>query len=205
MGGGYFPLAGAPAADEFAEGWQDDCDRCDWLVLRSGQSHAAAGAGDCAAICAVPTVGLCRAVVVPAWDKVDCAAGREQLCPVSGGHGVCVFCRVSDGVSHHGALQRAAECADDNGHQPLSELVLTLFVAFGMAFEVPVAVVLLVHTGALTVEKLKKSRPYAVVGAFIVAAIVTPPDVISQLMLAVPLVALYEAGLWAARVITRRL
>ncbi|CCD29494.1 Sec-independent protein translocase protein TatC [Candidatus Glomeribacter gigasporarum BEG34] len=83
--------------------------------------------------------------------------------------------------------------------------VLTLFVAFGMAFEVPVAVVLLVHTGALTVEKLKKSRPYAVVGAFIVAAIVTPPDVISQLMLAVPLVALYEAGLWAARVITRRL
>src|SRR5260364_196409 len=61
-----FPLAGAPAADEFAEGWQDDCDRCDWLVLRSGQSHAAAGAGDCAAICAVPTVGLCRAGLVPA-------------------------------------------------------------------------------------------------------------------------------------------
>src|SRR5260363_328009 len=66
MGGGYFPLAGAPAADEFAEGWQDDCDRCDWLVLRSGQSHAAAVAGDCAAICAVPTVGLCRAGLVPA-------------------------------------------------------------------------------------------------------------------------------------------
>src|SRR5260363_79122 len=64
-------------------------------------------------------------------------------------------------------------------------LVIALpFVLYQLwAFVVPVAVVLLVHTGALTVEKLKKSRPYAVVGAFIVAAIVTPPDVISQLML----------------------
>ncbi len=82
--------------------------------------------------------------------------------------------------------------------------VLTLFVAFGMAFEVPVAVVLLVCTGALTVAKLNKSRPYVIVGAFIVAAVATPPDVISQLMLAVPLVVLFEAGLLAARVMTRR-
>lgn len=83
--------------------------------------------------------------------------------------------------------------------------VLTLFIAFGMAFEVPVAVVLLVHTGVLTVEKLKQSRPYVIVGAFVVAAVVTPPDVISQLMLAVPLVVLYEVGIGAARIIAKRL
>ncbi len=113
-----------------------------------------------------------------------------------------VFPAVFRIMAHYNA-PLGVQMTTDIGHY--LSFVLTLFVAFGMAFEVPVAVVLLVHTGALTVEKLKKSRPYVIVGAFIVSAVVTPPDVISQLMLAVPLVALYEAGLCAARVMTRRL
>lgn len=73
--------------------------------------------------------------------------------------------------------------------------VLGMFVAFGVTFEVPIAVVLLVKMGMVTVAKLKEIRPYVVVGAFVVAAVVTPPDVISQIMLAVPLWLLYEVGI----------
>lgn len=75
------------------------------------------------------------------------------------------------------------------------DFVITLFLAFGMAFEVPVAVVLLVRFGVVTVEKLKEIRSYVIVGAFVIGAIFTPPDVISQIMLAVPLWLLYEAGI----------
>ncbi len=77
--------------------------------------------------------------------------------------------------------------------------VLTMFVAFGTAFEVPVVVVLLVKFGLVSVEKLKDFRPYAIVGAFVVAAVLTPPDVTSQIMLAVPMCLLYEIGLLCAR------
>jgi len=77
--------------------------------------------------------------------------------------------------------------------------VLTMFLAFGVTFEVPIVVVLLVRMGVLTIKKLKEVRPYVVVGAFIVAAVVTPPDVFSQLILALPLIVLYEAGIIAAR------
>jgi sec-independent protein translocase protein TatC len=77
--------------------------------------------------------------------------------------------------------------------------VLTLFLVFGIAFEVPVAVVVLVRIGIVTVEQLKSVRGYFIVGAFIVSAIVTPPDVISQLALAVPMCVLYELGLWGAK------
>jgi sec-independent protein translocase protein TatC len=76
--------------------------------------------------------------------------------------------------------------------------VLTMFMAFGMAFQVPVAVVLLVRMGFVTVAKLREARPYAVVGAFVVGAIFTPPDVVSQLMLAMPLWLLYEVGIVVA-------
>lgn len=79
--------------------------------------------------------------------------------------------------------------------------VLTMFLAFGMTFEVPVIVVLLVRMGVLTIKKLKQIRPYVIVGAFVVAAVVTPPDVFSQLILAVPLILLYEAGIIAARLL----
>lgn len=74
------------------------------------------------------------------------------------------------------------------------DFVMTLFLAFGFAFEVPVLVVLMAHFGWVTVKQLKEMRGYIIVGAFILAAIFTPPDIISQFMLAVPLWLLYEAG-----------
>ncbi len=82
--------------------------------------------------------------------------------------------------------------------------VLGLFLAFGLTFEVPIIVVLLARFGIADVERLKASRPYVIVGAFIVAAIFTPPDVISQLLLALPLCVLYEVGIQVARLVGRR-
>jgi sec-independent protein translocase protein TatC len=79
--------------------------------------------------------------------------------------------------------------------------VLTMFIAFGVTFEVPIVVVLLVRMGLVTVKKLRQIRPYVIVGAFVVSAVVTPPDVFSQLILALPLIVLYEAGIVAARLI----
>jgi sec-independent protein translocase protein TatC len=81
--------------------------------------------------------------------------------------------------------------------------VLTTFVAFGVTFEVPVAVIVLVRAGVVSVDKLKEIRPYVIVGAFIIGAIFTPPDVISQVMLALHLWFLYELGIVAARFIGR--
>jgi len=81
--------------------------------------------------------------------------------------------------------------------------VLTLFLVFGIAFEVPVAVVVLARLGVVSLEQLKKFRGYFVVAAFIVSAIVTPPDVVSQLSLAIPLCLLYEVGIWSARLFIR--
>lgn len=78
------------------------------------------------------------------------------------------------------------------------DFVLTLFVAFGITFEVPVAVVILVRMGLVSVEKLREVRPYVIVGAFVIGAIFTPPDVISQIMLALPLWLLYELGIIVA-------
>jgi sec-independent protein translocase protein TatC len=82
--------------------------------------------------------------------------------------------------------------------------VLGMFLAFGLAFEVPVVVVVLVITGLVTVEQLREWRGYVVVAIFIVAAIVTPPDVVSQLALAIPMCILYEVGLVAGLLISRR-
>jgi len=82
--------------------------------------------------------------------------------------------------------------------------VLTMFLAFGVTFEVPIAVVVLVRLGLISVEKLKHVRGYFVVGSFIVAAIITPPDVVSQLALAIPMCLLYEIGIWAAQLLVRK-
>lgn len=82
--------------------------------------------------------------------------------------------------------------------------VVNMFIAFGTAFEVPIVVVLLVKVGIVSVAKLREIRPYIVVGAFVVAAIVTPPDVTSQLLLAGPLCILYEAGVLVASFISKR-
>jgi len=82
--------------------------------------------------------------------------------------------------------------------------VLGMFVAFGLAFEVPVVVVVLVLANIVTVEQLREWRGYVVVVIFVVAAIVTPPDVVSQIALALPMCLLYEVGIVFAQVITRR-
>lgn len=84
------------------------------------------------------------------------------------------------------------------------DFVMTLFIAFGMAFEVPVAVVLMVQFGIVRIETLKEIRAYVIVGAFVLGAIFTPPDVISQIMLAVPLWLLYEAGILAAGLMRKK-
>ncbi|MEY3626990.1 MAG: twin-arginine translocase subunit TatC [Limnohabitans sp.] len=81
--------------------------------------------------------------------------------------------------------------------------VLTMFLAFGLAFEVPIVVVVLARLGMVSIEKLKAFRSYFVVLAFIIAAVVTPPDVVSQLALAIPMCLLYELGIWAAQLFIR--
>jgi sec-independent protein translocase protein TatC len=83
------------------------------------------------------------------------------------------------------------------------DFVLMMCLAFGLTFEVPVVVIVLVRMGVVTVEKLREIRPYVIVGAFVVAAVVTPPDVMSQLFLAIPLCLLYEVGLLLAPIFQR--
>lgn len=82
--------------------------------------------------------------------------------------------------------------------------VLGMFFAFGLAFEVPVVVVVLLMTGLVTVEQLREWRGYVIVGVFVIAAIVTPPDVVSQIALAVPMCILYEVGIILGQMIQRR-
>ena len=77
--------------------------------------------------------------------------------------------------------------------------VLTMFIAFGLAFEVPIVVIVLARLGVVSIQKLKEFRGYFIVLAFIIAAVITPPDVVSQLALAVPMCLLYEIGIWAAQ------
>jgi sec-independent protein translocase protein TatC len=83
------------------------------------------------------------------------------------------------------------------------DFVLSTFIAFGITFEVPIFVVVLVRVGIVSIEKLKEIRRYVLVGAFVAGAIFTPPDVVSQFMLAVPLYLLYELGILAAGVFAR--
>ena len=81
--------------------------------------------------------------------------------------------------------------------------VMTMFLAFGVTFEVPIVVILLARMGFVTIDQLKSIRPYFIVGAFVIAAVVTPPDVISQLLLAIPMCLLYELGIFLARFVAR--
>ena len=82
--------------------------------------------------------------------------------------------------------------------------VITMFLAFGITFEIPIVVMVLVRFGVVSLERLRDARPYVIVGAFVVAAIITPPDVLSQFMLAVPMCLLYEAGLFLSRFVGKR-
>ncbi|HEY1997417.1 twin-arginine translocase subunit TatC [Paraburkholderia sp.] len=109
-----------------------------------------------------------------------------------------VFPTIFRVMAHYNAPLGAAMNTDIDNYL---SFVMTMFIAFGVTFEVPIVVVLLVRMGILSVKKLRQIRPYVIVGAFIVSAVVTPPDVFSQLILAVPLIVLYEAGIIAARLI----
>jgi sec-independent protein translocase protein TatC len=82
--------------------------------------------------------------------------------------------------------------------------VITMFLAFGAAFEVPIVVIVLVRVGLISVEKLAAARPYVIVGVFVLAAVITPPDALSQLMLAIPMCLLFEIGLVLARLVAKR-
>jgi sec-independent protein translocase protein TatC len=81
--------------------------------------------------------------------------------------------------------------------------VLTMFLAFGVTFEVPIVIIILARMGIVSVAQLKGIRPYFIVGAFVMAAVVTPPDVVSQLLLAIPMCLLYELGLVMARFLAK--
>jgi sec-independent protein translocase protein TatC len=83
------------------------------------------------------------------------------------------------------------------------DFVVLLFFAFGLAFEIPVATVLLVRTGLVKIEAMRKHRGYVLLGIFIIAAFITPPDAVSQSMMAVPMYVLYEAGIVLARLLVR--
>lgn len=85
------------------------------------------------------------------------------------------------------------------------DFIITLFIAFGVAFEMPIAIMLLVWTGITTVESLREKRPYVVVGCFVVGMLLTPPDIISQTLLAIPMWLLFEAGLIFANVLRVKL
>ena len=84
------------------------------------------------------------------------------------------------------------------------DFVLALFIAFGLAFQVPVATIVLVALGVTTPDTLAKARGYVVVGAFLVAMLITPPDMISQTLLAIPVLMLYELGIFMARIMLKR-
>jgi sec-independent protein translocase protein TatC len=109
-----------------------------------------------------------------------------------------VFPTIFRVMAHYNAPLGAEMTTDIDNYL---SFVLTMFIAFGVTFEVPIVVVLLARMGVVSIQKLKQIRPYVIVGAFIISAVVTPPDVFSQLILAIPLVILYEAGIIAARLV----
>ena len=120
------------------------------------------------------------------------------------GMAYCYFIRVPYGVSVHCRIlsRNSVNFAPDI--DSYFSFVLALFLAFGLTFEVPIIVVVLNRMGITSISKLKKARPYMVVGAFVLAAIVTPPDVLSQCLLALPLVILYQVGIWLCAVFGKK-
>ncbi|KXS39670.1 MULTISPECIES: twin-arginine translocase subunit TatC [Modicisalibacter] len=111
-----------------------------------------------------------------------------------------VFPLLFDFFVHTGP-QNVAVMTDINQYL---NFVLKLFFAFGVAFEIPIATFLLIWTGATSVESLSKKRPYVVLGCFVIGMLMTPPDVISQSLLAVPMWLLYEIGILFGRLVRRR-
>jgi len=111
-----------------------------------------------------------------------------------------VFRKVFDFIA--GFAPKSVSVAPDI--EAYFNFVLGMFIAFGLAFEVPVVVVVLVLTNLVTVEQLREFRGYVIVAIFVVAAIVTPPDVVSQISLAVPMCLLYEVGIFFAQFVEKR-
>lgn len=111
-----------------------------------------------------------------------------------------VFPTVFKVMAHYNAPLGAEMSTDIDKYLSFA---MNTFLAFGITFEVPVVVMVLVRFGIVSLEKLRQARPYVVVGAFVIAAVVTPPDVMSQLLLAVPLWLLYELGLILAAIFIR--
>jgi sec-independent protein translocase protein TatC len=111
-----------------------------------------------------------------------------------------VFGRVFTFI-HHFAPKSITPAPDIEAY---FSFVITMFIAFGVTFEIPIVVIVLVRMGLVSVEKLRDARPYVIVGAFVIAAVVTPPDVLSQFMLALPMCLLYEAGLFVSRFVSVR-
>ncbi|NMM04462.1 twin-arginine translocase subunit TatC [Paraburkholderia sp. RP-4-7] len=109
-----------------------------------------------------------------------------------------VFPTIFHVMAHYNAPLGAEMTTDIDNYLGF---VITMFLAFGVTFEVPIIVVILARTGFVTIRKLRQIRPYVIVSAFVISAVVTPPDVFSQLILAVPLIVLYEVGIIAARLI----
>jgi sec-independent protein translocase protein TatC len=107
-----------------------------------------------------------------------------------------VFPTVFKFMAHYNAPLGADMATDIDKYLGFA---MTTFLAFGITFEVPIVVVVLVKLGMVSIQKLKEIRPYVIVGAFIIAAVVTPPDVLSQLLLAIPLCILYELGILVSR------
>jgi sec-independent protein translocase protein TatC len=112
-----------------------------------------------------------------------------------------VFPTVFKVMAHYNAPLGAEMSTDIDKYLSFA---MTTFLAFGITFEVPVVVMVLVRFGIVSLDKLRQVRPYVVVGAFVIAAVVTPPDVMSQLLLAVPLWLLYEVGLILAAIFLRK-
>lgn len=112
-----------------------------------------------------------------------------------------VFPTVFKVMAHYNAPLGAEMSTDIDKYLSFA---MTTFLAFGITFEVPVVVMVLVRFGIVSLDKLRQARPYVVVGAFVIAAVVTPPDVMSQLLLAVPLWLLYELGLILAAIFLRK-
>jgi sec-independent protein translocase protein TatC len=102
----------------------------------------------------------------------------------------------------HGFAPKSITVAPDI--EAYFSFVITMFLAFGIAFEIPIVVVVLAGLGLVSLDKLRDARPYVVVVAFVISAVVTPPDVLSQFMLAVPMCLLYEIGLFVARMAARK-
>src|ERR1700712_846655 len=109
-----------------------------------------------------------------------------------------VFPTIFRVMAHYNAPLGAEMTTDIDNYL---SFVLTMFLAFGVTFEVPIVVVILARMGIVSIAKLKQIRPYVIFGALVISAVVTPPDVFSQLILAIPLIILYEVGIIAARII----